>query len=317
MGRPRYKDDLGDVSENGGLTRDEPVASPPAPTEARAEGFGKLVQLSRSRCEGSLAALARRLADDMHPRLIAVLDLRLDQTLAEVGRQFGVSRERVRQLEARARVHCLPLVRDWAAPFEARWRDQLRSFATSEEELFAELRDRRFSAEPQNRVGRLALAMLIPEARYPFRFKRTRVTGWWTLDSADAHRRLQKLGASGPLTNPELGAVLENLGVPSAFPIVLVLNEARSPLRFRLDASAWVRPKAYHRDAAVALLRQRGEPMASSDLAATLGLNNKALVANLVRDHRVRQIQRSRLWTLVDWRRSRSETHHGESRPTV
>ncbi|MEQ1907574.1 MAG: hypothetical protein ABMA15_02075, partial [Vicinamibacterales bacterium] len=95
------------------------------------------------------------------------------------------------------------------------------------------------------------------------------------------------------------------------------LNEARSPLRFRLDASAWVRPKAYHRDAAVALLRQRGGAMASTDLAATLGLNNKAMVANLVRDSRVRQIQRSRLWTLADWRRPRSKTHHGESRPTV
>lgn len=281
---------LGGPSVASGLGSDEQVGVPDG-----------IIQLSRSSCEGSLASLTRSLANTMSSRLVTVLDLRLDWTLAEIGKKLNVTRERVRQLETKANNLFLPLVRDWAAPFEQRWRDHLRTFATSEEELFAELRDPSFAAEPQNRAGRLALTTLIPEARYFPGFSSMRVKGWWAIDTIRSHRTLRAIGASGPLTDPELQAVLANLGVPPSFPTRDVLRQPHSPLRFHSGASAWVRSRASHRDAAVAMLRQRGEPMTSLDLAKGLGLNLKALNANLVRDHRVRQTRPTGVWTLVDW----------------
>ncbi len=252
-------------------------------------------------CGGALAELARRLYTKIHPRLIAVLDLRLEQTLAEVGRQLGVSRERVRQLEEKGRMQLGAVVREWDVLYERQWRDQLLSCAVSEEELFAALRDPTFDAAPQNRIGRLALATLIPEVRHPRRFMRGMLLdGWWTLDAAALHQTLRMLGARGPLTHAELGAIFRKLRIPCAFPTAALLQEARSPLRFHARAGVWVRSRAFHRDAAVALLRRARHPMAPSALARKLGLNTKALNANLVRDQRVKRTRSPQLWALVD-----------------
>ena len=59
------------------------------------EGCNGVVPLGRSRGEGALSGRARRALREMDQRLITVLDMRLEQTLAKVGERFGVSRERV------------------------------------------------------------------------------------------------------------------------------------------------------------------------------------------------------------------------------
>jgi hypothetical protein len=121
-------------------------------------------------------------------------------------------------LRRKQKSSCCLWQRDWAAKFEPSWRDQLQSFAASEEDLFGELRDITLDPESQNRLGRLALTTLIPQASHPFGFRGTRVNGWWTIDTKGVQRRLRVIGASGPLTDHELDAVLSNLGVPPSFP---------------------------------------------------------------------------------------------------
>ena len=146
------------------------------------ERSSALVLLSHSSSDAPIPILARRLGAKVRPRLLAVLDFRLDQILASVGHRFGVTRERARQLEQDGRVEIAPLVVAWAEAFQLEWPAQLGSLAVSEEELFGALRDPAVDADSQNRLGRLALITLFPTAAHPSTFRGAEVEGWWTLD---------------------------------------------------------------------------------------------------------------------------------------
>ena len=262
--------------------------------------FSSVVSLSQSDSDAPLPKLARR-ASTVDPKLLTVLDLRVDRTLAEVGRAFGVTRERIRQLEEKGNRFLIPIVREWAIPYEGRWNTQLHALAVAEEELFGSLRDSQIDPEAQNRMGRLALASLFPSAMHPVGFRGNALHGWWTLEPAKLSRTLRTVARSCPLTDSELDAVLAHAGVPPSVPARSIFDTIGSPARFHLTARAWVRSRARHRDAAVALLREAGRPSSSSDLARSLGLTVRALYMNLARDQRVRQLRPSGEWTLTDW----------------
>jgi hypothetical protein len=234
-------------------------------------------------------------------KLLTILDLRLDRTLADVGRVFRVSRERIRQLEEKGRRLLIPIVREWGAPYEQRWRAQLRTVAVADDELFGDLRDPQVDPVAQNRLGRLALVALFPGATHPFGFRGNLLDGWWTLDPAVLSRRLRMVARSCPLTDSELDTVLAHTGVPTSVPARTIFHTIGSPALFHPSALAWVRSRARHRDAAVALLREAGKPSSSAALAQSLGLTTRALYMNLSRDQRVRQLRPSGDWILSDW----------------
>jgi hypothetical protein len=256
--------------------------------------------LSQSNSHSPLPRLAHQ-ASTIDPKLLTVLDLRLDRTLADVGRVFSVSRERIRQLEEKGRRLLTPIVRDWAAPYEQRWKAQLNTVAVGEDELFRDLRDQQVDADAQNRLGRLALMALFPSATHPVGFKGNVLQGWWTLDPAALSGRLRRVARNCPLTDSELDAVLVHASVPPSVPARTIFHTIGSPALFHRTALAWVRSRARHRDAAVALLRQAGKPLSSSALAQSISLTSRALYMNLVRDQRVRHLRPSGDWILSDW----------------
>ena len=266
-----------------------------------AERSSALVLLSHSSSDAPIPILARRLGAKVAPRLLAALDFRLDQTLASVGHRFGVTRERARQLEQKGRAQIEPLVVAWAEAFQLEWAAQLGSLAVSEEELFGALRDPAIDTDSQNRLGRLALITLFPTAAHPSTFRGAEVEGWWTLDRLALPRALRSMTKSCPLNDEEFDALLTRLNVPQALPAGSILQAQGGPVRYYPAVGAWVRARASHRDAAVWMLQEAGQPLAPADLANRLGLNAKALNANLARDRRVRQLRPTGLWTLLDW----------------
>ena len=266
-----------------------------------AERSSALVLLSHSSSDAPIPILARRLGAKVAPRLLAALDFRLDQTLASVGHRFGVTRERARQLEQKGRAQIEPLVVAWAEAFQLEWAAQLGSLAVSEEELFGALRDPAIDTDSQNRLGRLALITLFPTAAHPSTFRGAEVEGWWTLDRLALPRALRSMTKSCPLNDEEFDALLTRLNVPQALPATSILQTQGGPVRYYPAVGAWVRARASHRDAAVWMLQEAGQPLAPADLANRLGLNAKALNANLARDRRVRQLRPTGLWTLLDW----------------
>jgi hypothetical protein len=275
-------------------------ASGLVPSDGYETPFSPVVSLSQSNSDSPLPRLARR-ASTVDPKLLTVLDLRLDRTLADVGRAFGVTRERIRQLEEKGNRSLTPIVREWAEPYEARWDAQLRTIAVGEEELFGDLRDPQIEPGAQNRTGRLALRALFPGAAHPVGFRGNALHGWWTLEPTALSRTLRTVARSCPLTDSELDAVLAHAGVPASVPARHIYDTVGSPARFHSSALAWVRSRAHHRDAAVALLRAAGKPSSSSKLAQCLGLTTRALYMNLARDQRVRQLRPSGEWALNDW----------------
>ena len=265
------------------------------------EDASSIVVLSRSTSDAALPQLARRLGAEMNPRSIAVLDFRIDRTLAAVGSVFRVSRERVRQLEEKARARLGPIVATWVQPCERLWATQLEGMAVSEDDLFAALRDPAIDLDSQNRLARLALTTRFPSAAHPTTFRGGVLPGWWSTDPASLQRSLRTISRSCPIADSELDDYLLRANVPPRLPARTVLQAVGSPMRYYPRVKAWVRSRASHRDAGVAALNEEGRPLSPSDLASRLGLTPTVLNANLSRDWRVRQVRPRGMWTLVDW----------------
>jgi len=237
----------------------------------------------------------------MEPGRIAILDFRLDHTQESVGDRIGVTRQRTQQLEQKARAQVTPVILSWAEPFKQRWATQLEAVAVSEKELFDALCDPAIDLEGQSRLARIALMATFPQAVHPATFREGVLTGWWTTDRLGLQRSLRSITRNCPLSETELDSLLERLNVPQTLPSRLVLQVPGSPVRYYSSVCAWVRSRASHRDAAVSVLHDAGRPLAPAVLASRLGQSVRALNANLARDHRVRQIRPTGLWTLVDW----------------
>ena len=147
------------------------------------ESASVVVALSQSSSDAPLPKLARQLGTEVEPRLVAVLDFRLDHTLTSVGRRFGVTLERIRQVEQKARAQIKSLILTWAEPFAPRWTEQLELLAVSEEELFGPLRDSATDVVSQDRLGRLALMTVFPSAAHPVTFRGAVLRDWCAEDS--------------------------------------------------------------------------------------------------------------------------------------
>ncbi|MSO38400.1 MAG: hypothetical protein EXQ69_09160, partial [Acidimicrobiia bacterium] len=230
-----------------------------------------------------------------------ILDRRLDKTLDEIGQELGVTRERIRQIEYKTARALRPQLAHWAGSIAAPWLSQLSSAAVSETELFSNIVVATLPAAPQYRLAALALRILFPGAHTPgLGATRGVARGLWTNSPEALGGTLRSIAKACPFSSEDFELYLRHAGISSGLLEPLRAQE-RGAIRYHAGASAWVRSNAVHRDAATHILRQAGKPMASTALAGPLGINARAVVGNLVRDDRFRQLRPSGEWALSEW----------------
>ena len=238
-----------------------------------------------------LVAAAKR---DLGLYELALVWLRSELTLAAVGERLGITRERVRQIQERARADLLRICEEETPGLLVRWQGLLAGRAASEEELLGPMGDQ--EDERLERVlGRELLRRL--GARTPLSFD-GRLAGWWSLDERTLIDELLAIVDRLPF---EVGVLPTIVGKTPEGPYVELLIGKGSPARFLETAGAWVRRRAAYRDGAYVLLLRHGNPTVISAIADALGTSANALGQSLRRDERFVQLRPSGAWALSSW----------------
>jgi hypothetical protein len=234
--------------------------------------------------------------DRIEPRYLAVLALRLEETLDEVGGRLGVTRERIRQLEKRGE-ELLIAVAEGAAPgFAEDLSDRMGDGVVASREVVGDV----------DAAGMPAFELLVPMllralgGRNP-RGHRGRIAGFWTLHENMVTEMLSSLGAELPLPDGRIPDLLLDARLPPGFPLVEVLRQPGSPAAFHEEAGVWVRPRSRHGDAAYLLLRKYKKAASADAVAEVLRIRSHTLREALRRDSRFRQLRPSGEWALVEW----------------
>ena len=247
----------------------------------------------------ALALVLTAVVQAMPSTDLAVLDLRLTQTLARVGTNIGVTRERVRQIEKRATAQLMGIASATASQMIVAWNELLSARAAAERELFEPWQDPAADIRIQQRIGRCILRGM--EAVPPSTFS-GHLAGWWTLVPAIITNHMTEISRHLPFDDDGLTALLDSAPFSETVPIARLLGESGSPARYHAAAGVWVRSRARHRDAAYLMLLDRGKPMRPEPIAAALGIKVHALRESLRRDERFRMLRPSGDWALSEWR---------------
>jgi hypothetical protein len=229
-----------------------------------------------------------------------VLMARVDRTLDEIGRDLGVTRERVRQIEQKSARMFEAVVSDRAPEMREAWNVALRrSFAVSEAILLLPYIDGSGNVDAQLTLGRALLGRL--GAKAPAPFDEWHVTGWWTFVPRRMAQVARELESLLPCTVADLDDALGQFPGFEADALIRFLSGGAAGFRFHPAAGVWVRAKAQDRDAVWLMLQDSGQPRNIDSLAERIGLRRASLGEALRRDDRFVQLRPTGLWALSIW----------------
>jgi Sigma-70, region 4 len=247
----------------------------------------------------ALARLARELPKNLSVPELGVLELRSEYTLARIGDTLGVTRERVRQYETRARRELNAAATAVAADLAEAWRERLSREALTQAELCDGWLEGGKELEAQQGVARLLLRALGAVAPKTFAAP---LKGWWTLDPDLILRYLGRVSARLPLEERDLTALLAEAPFSETVPVARIFSEVGSPARFHEGVRAWVRWNARHGDAAYLVLTRSGAPLSVTVVAERVGIKTHTMRESMRRDSRFQMLRPSRDWALTEWR---------------
>lgn len=235
---------------------------------------------------------------------VAVLALRPTRTLEEIGQEFGLTRERIRQIERDATKKLLKRSSNALADAMQQVKADLEQYlAIAESELAVDL--------PTCEDARRHILLRALGAA-PVEVWGLRIPGWWTAKKPALERQFAELAQAAPFDDTELATRLATSLLPDALPAESVLSSGRSPVRRHSHGPWWVRRIATNRDAAFLWLSAAGEPRPISDIAAALGADEHPTREALRRDDRFVQLRPSKLWALTQW-----DLHAGKHRTAL
>ena len=291
------------------------VVTRPMPVHPRPDGDGPARPQDCQTLECLQAELETRVSEGLRD----ILSDRETLTLEALAAARGVTRERVRQLEAKGRRQVRTAVRTCAPRIEEHWRACLTRAVASEVELFDALLDPDADLAIMHRFGHWVLRAVIEEAR-PLRVRGRPIPSYWTTATnakQDFTEELRMLADSGPYPDRQLDEALDAFGISPDLGRALLLHHPSAPLAFDDRVGAWVRRSARTRDACFVILERAARPASARVLARILNVEERNLAANLERDERFRRLFARRKWALTAWGDLGEGTRYRSTREAV
>lgn len=245
-----------------------------------------------------LARVLSRTVRELKPIELAILDLRLKNTLEVIGSALGVTRERVRQVEKQGRALLEQIARETAPAMVASWEEVLATSVRSERDLFGPWEAAEVDDRAEFQIGRMILSGL--GANPPATFK-GHLQGWWTLDPDTLVNSLRGLVRHLPLEDDDMTQLIAQDPVASSAPTREILGLPGSPILYQGAVNAWTRRVGAKPDAAYLLLTRAGSPLDQRELAERIGMKAHALREALARDARFKQLRPGSRWALSEW----------------
>ena len=247
---------------------------------------------------------------------LEIMSLREARTLEEIAKTRGVTRERIRQIEAKGVRKVTAVVGRVAAHMPTEWHRQLASGITSEDALFGALMDPALDLQAQLRVGRFVLRTVLPTTR-PARVFGHLLRGYWSNGSTDGlEQKLCELAEFGPYSDEDLAEALTASDVDEGLGR-LILASDRSPLIHYGRARGWIRRAGAKRDACYLILNRAGRPTSIEALARMVEDQPRNLGAALDRDERFQKLYGLRKWALAAWDNSKRGGQYRNTRDAM